>query len=195
MPSKGVQHPYPAKRLLRDLDYLGYGRVVIRSDQENAIRALVKSVKDGWAGEATIEHAPKGESKSNGEVERAVQNIQGIARTLREHLEIHSGAKVGTKSPVAAWLVEYSGTLYNLFHKGDDGMTPFMRNRGRPWKVDLPPFGEKVDYLKRTRHKLESRWAEGIFLGVKEETTENRGRLYGDLRGPIHPSETRGVQV
>ena len=46
--------------------------------------------------------------------------------------------------------------------------------------MDLPPFGEKVDYMRRTRHKLEARWAEGVFLGVKEETTE---KIVGDATG------------
>ena len=35
----------------------------------------------------------KGQSKSNGEVERAVQEVQGIARTLKDSVEQKSGLK------------------------------------------------------------------------------------------------------
>ena len=36
----------------------------------------------------------------------------------------------------------------------------------------MPNFGECVDYQKRTRHKLESRWSRGVFEGVRVKTTE-----------------------
>ena len=36
----------------------------------------------------------------------------------------------------------------------------------------LPSFGECVDYRKRTRHKLDSRWSRGVFKGAWVKTTE-----------------------
>ena len=47
---------------MTDLDFMGYKRVILKSDQEPSI-AL-------WHGEIVPEASPKGESKSNGEVER-----------------------------------------------------------------------------------------------------------------------------
>ena len=82
MPAKGASHPYPAKALLGDIERLGYKRVVVESDQEPAIVALVN-----WSGELVPEGSPKGESRSNGEAERSVQEVQGAledaARRLR----------------------------------------------------------------------------------------------------------------
>ena len=69
-------------------------------------------------------------------------------------------------------LVEYSGVLYNLFHRGDDGMTPYMRTKGRLWRIPLPSFGESVKFMRRTKSKFDSRWERGIFLGFREATTE-----------------------
>ena len=109
-----------------------------------------------------------------------MQNTQGMARTLKEHVEIHAGVSVEPKMPLVAWLVEYAGTLYNLYHKGDDGLTPYHRNRGRPWKIPLPPFGESVEFMTRTRHKLQGRWRVGVFLGVRQETSE---KVVGDAHG------------
>lgn len=60
-----------------------------------------------------------------------------------------------------------------------DGKTPYSRHRGREWRVSLPPFGETVEFLKRG-HKFESRWQQGVFLGVKDNATErNVGNASG----------------
>ena len=56
--------------------------------------------------------------------------------------------------------------------RGDDGLTPYQRMRGRPWRIDLPMFGEVVDFMRRTRCKFQSRWETGVYAGVRVETTE-----------------------
>ena len=76
--------------------------------------------------------------------------------------------------PVLTWLVEHASTTHNLFHRSlevKDGRTPYSRHRGREWRVSLPPIGETSEFLKRG-HKFEPRWHQGIFLGVKDNTTE-----------------------
>ena len=117
-----------------------------------------------------LEHSPKGQSRSNGEVERAVQSVHGLARTLKESLEQGIGSEIEPKAPA----IEHAGTPLNLFSRSDkqDGMTAFVRLRGRPWRVPLPSFGESIEFMRRTRHNLESRWEPGIFLGMRERTTE-----------------------
>ena len=59
VPSKGIAHPWAATALLQDLEKTGYKRIVLKSDQEPSIKALTKSFKDGWRGEAILEHSPK----------------------------------------------------------------------------------------------------------------------------------------
>ena len=73
MPSTGVTHPFPARALMADVDFVGYRRVILKADQEPSIVALCDAVKNGWHGGFVPEASPKGESKRNGEVERAVQ--------------------------------------------------------------------------------------------------------------------------
>ena len=70
LPSKGIDQPYGVKSLVRALTTTGYKRVIIKSDQEPAIKALVAKAIEEWHGEAVPEMSPKGESKSNGEIER-----------------------------------------------------------------------------------------------------------------------------
>ena len=52
--------------------------------------------------------------------------------------------------------------------------------KGKPWRVPLPAFGEAVEFKKKARMKLSSRWEEGIFLGVVEVTTE---KIVGNING------------
>ena len=100
------------------------------------------------------EASPKGESKSNGEVERAVQSVHGLARTLKDLLKQQSGNALESRSPLLAWLVEHCSNLLLLYHKGEphDGHTAYMRLKGRPSTVEIPSFGECVDFRRRTRH-------------------------------------------
>ena len=138
------------------------------------------------------EASSKGESKSIGEVERAVQSVSGLARTLKDFLEQQSGIASESRSLLLAWLVEHCSNLVLLFHKGEphDGHTAHMRLKGKPWRVEMPSFGECVDFRRRTRHKLESRWSGGVFVGVRVKTTE---RIVMDETGTYDVQSVRRV--
>ena len=184
VPSKGVDHPYGSTQLLKDLESTGYKRIALKGDQEASIQALIQQVKNGFTGEIVPDKAPvEGHEKSNGEVERAGQLVGGLARTLKEFLEIHSEAKLPANHPMVAWALVYAATLYTLFHREkDDGMTAYQRLKGKPWKVPLPSWGESVEFRLRGRGKMESRWKEGVYVGLDCNSTE---KLVGDEAG-IH---------
>ena len=122
---------------------------------------------------------------SNGEAESSVGITQGLARTLKDHVEHKVGQQLDPRSPILRWLIEYVGTLYTLFsfdEKARDGLTAFRRIKGRDWTVALPAFGEFLDYRVKTNHKLEPRWESGIFLGVRLHTTE---KIVGTPKGVV----------
>ena len=122
---------------------------------------------------------------SNGESESSVAIAQGLARTLKDHVEFKIEKMINPKSPLLPWLVEYVGILYTLFsfdEKSKDGMTPFRKLKGRDWVISLPSFGECVDYRVRTQHKLEARWDIGIYLGIRLHTTE---KIIGTPQGVV----------
>eukprot|EP00969_Alexandrium_andersonii_P366171 15467863-Alexandrium_andersonii.AAC.1 len=70
-----------------EIAYFGYKHVVLKSDQEPSLKALQEAVKreDRW--DVQLGESPVGESKSNGVIERAVQDVQAQVRTLRDALE------------------------------------------------------------------------------------------------------------
>ena len=174
VPAKGTTHPYPARALVNILDSMGYKRVILKSDQEASIKALCEVVKNGWRGEVVPENSPKYESPSNGEVERAVQEIQGIATTFKEAVEQRIGTSLAKELPILAWIILYAGVVYRLFHKGapHDGKTPYQRLKGKQWKAPLPPFGEVIEYRRKTPKKYDAKWQKGLYIGLREQSGE-----------------------
>jgi hypothetical protein len=74
VPAKGVEGPWVAKRYSKWIEGLGFNRIILRTDGGNAIVALASEIKHvrGDLAETILEHPEKGESQSNGIIERAV---------------------------------------------------------------------------------------------------------------------------
>ena len=75
------------KQLVKDIKRMGhYGPLVIRSDGEPALVSLLEAVAQMRDSEVTadqitvLEESPVGVSKGNGFAERAVQQVEEIAR-------------------------------------------------------------------------------------------------------------------
>ena len=77
VPSKGVEHFYPETALIKDIKFLGYTKLGLKSDQEPSILALANAVKNTLASQNVVcqlESPPKGDAHgmSNGEAESSV---------------------------------------------------------------------------------------------------------------------------
>ena len=101
LPYKGVtKGPYRSKVLLNDIKKLGYSKLIIRHDPEPALTSVVEAVKNGFERTLIIEKSPKGVKVSKGEIERAVQTLEGQARTLRAAIESSYGEKLPDDSAI-----------------------------------------------------------------------------------------------
>eukprot|EP00969_Alexandrium_andersonii_P039439 1728313-Alexandrium_andersonii.AAC.1 len=58
-----------------------------------------------------MEESPVGESESNGMAERAVQEVQGQVRTLRDAFEARYQERMAGDSPMWPWMIRHAGTL------------------------------------------------------------------------------------
>ena len=178
VPKKGLDsEDWSLKECLRYLEFVGYTSVLIKSDQERALGALMRKVRThrGDQTQTMHEHSPVGDSKSNGLVERSVQTIQGQIRTMRSALEGRIGAKVNPVSPAFAWMCIHAANIINMCEIGKDGRVPYQRLRGRKMHTDLVEFGECICYqpLKHLElGKAEARWSSGIYLGFKINSGE-----------------------
>ena len=181
---------WAARRLMAWLREVGHaqGDIIVKSDNEPALVALVEA----WArlraaeggGRMVIEHSPVHSSQSNGVVERGIQAVQGMVRTLRSAIEDRWGVKLEADHVVWAWLVEYAGWLLTRCEVGRDGKTAYERIKGKRAKLHGMEFGEGVLWKRRREGgplgKLTCMWDDGVYLGVKGSTGEI---IVGDQKG------------
>ena len=155
------------------MNRLGYRRIVLKSDGEPSLIAFTDTLARAWTGEVLPERSRKGESQSNGEVERAIQNLSAQVRTMKLALEARLGAEMADDTPIVSWLIEYASVLLRRHLVGADGRTAYESLKGRGDRRRLIECGEAVLYrqLKDSSHPprpLDARFAEGVFLGIHD---------------------------
>jgi hypothetical protein len=90
-------------------------------------------------------------------------------------LEERLGVKVPAGSNLVTFLAEYAAYLLNRLEVGKDGKTAVERSKAKSASVLGIEFGEKLMFKKRVKDKapkIESRWEEGIFVGVHVSSGE-----------------------
>ena len=125
---------YAIERAAKEIFSLGYSKVVIKSDQEPAIKTLIDSVMrriTALRGKVDMqiipEESPVGESQSNGEVESAIKQVQGQYRTMRLSMQSNNRQVIPDNHIAAVWLVPHSAQTLNRYLAGQDGRVQRMR--------------------------------------------------------------------
>ena len=77
------------------------------------------------------ENSPAYEHQSNGGAERGAQEVKGMVRTLKHHLEQSLGFKLNFEHPIISWLIEHASTLITRYLVGSDGNAAYERAKGR----------------------------------------------------------------
>ena len=173
VPVKGTSGQYSVIKALEFIRECGAeeAEIILKSDQEPAIEALMKDVVKTRGEKITLmERSPAGSSGSNGVVERAVQSVEGVIRTLLSALEERTGAKIGAEERIVVFLAEYAAYLLNRLEVGKDGKTAYERNKGKKGMVMAVEFGERLLWKTRPKDKMEKlnpRWEYGVFVGIK----------------------------
>jgi hypothetical protein len=112
VPQKG-NHAYGIKVLSGVIESLGHSRIILKSDQEPAILSLKDAVKSEVRTEVVMEESPEYESKSNGEIERAIQVVQGQFRTMKDRLESRYKQRISGEHPCIPWLMAHASDTVN----------------------------------------------------------------------------------
>ena len=119
--------------------------IILKTDQEPAIKFLVDDVCMARTGARTIVEQFPGRSKgSNGIAERAVQSVEQYLRTLKSALDERMGVRTDTMHPVLTWLCEYGTYMMNRLEVASDGKTAYEMCKGKKADVLGLEFGEKV---------------------------------------------------
>ena len=111
--------------IVKDLDTLGYHRVVFRCDNESSILSLPSAVMLAWTGDVVQETSAEGDPQSNNAAESSVNVVKGHVRSIKLAVEL-------------TWLVSYVTSMHRRCSVGGDGKTVCERNVGRE---GVHPFG------------------------------------------------------
>jgi len=184
VPQKGVDPDrYAVQRLVRDIQWLGHSRVILRSDNDPAIVKLLsetlKDLKAEGFWQVAESHPPIYDPASNGAIEVACKSVGGMLRTLGSDLEDRILRKVPVTHPIFAWFVEHASWVLIVRPQLADGKTPHQHARGVRFGRGLLYFGENHLYKVPAGHlkqdlegKLAPRWKDGVFLGYSRDSHE-----------------------
>ena len=120
--------------------------------------------------ELVHEQVSKEQSPGNGLAEGAVKELQVKIRTLKHSTEMGLGRRIPETHDSLAWVVTHAAATINWFRPGLDGKTPYELRVGRKFRRPVAPWRQKVWWMSAQKHvsriSAESRWQEGIFLGI-----------------------------
>ena len=188
VPCKGVEVDWVAKQLVKDIRKLGYyDRVVLKSDQEPAIVALLDQMaQERSEAPTTLEHSPVTDSQANGSAERAVRSVEEMVRTYKIDLQERTqGLQLPIDHPAMEWMVEHAADMLCKGVTGTDGKSPYKRLKGRSYQGELLPFACPVLFRCVGKVKggvLADRWYPGLWLGKRFASDEHLVGFMGDGR-------------
>ena len=179
--NKGSREDWVIDQVLNDLETVGLRneRIVLKSDQENAITDVLKEVQKRRECDfgTALDASKVGDSDSNGTIEAAIKGVEGMARTLRFALEAKLQKKMSIDSPVMPWLIRHSGHLITRCWIRPSGRTSYQMIKGRRSNAKLIAFGEavmfRVPHGKTKPGKFEEMWESGVYLGFDIRTGED----------------------
>ena len=175
VPTKGIDvQIFAVNMLTDDIVWLGYSRVILKSDNEPAIIKLgeeaMKDLRITMEQVAT-DHPPPYDSQANGQAESGCKSVRGQLKTIRNCLQRRLGQRIPARHPLMAWMVPHAAFLISYRVQGHDGKTAYNRNRGRPYGGRLLGIGEVCRYKIRSKEAIAdasdgNRYHNGVFIGI-----------------------------
>ena len=198
VPCKGIdEERWVANLVCDDVLWIGHTEFILKSDNENSLKALIKytlevvrvkareydpslhggAQRPAAASRISSETSPEYDSQSNGGTEVGVMLVRGLFRTIKLCLEARIGKVIPVGHALIPWLLEHTTMLLNVKCRGLDGLTPWQRVRGRPFNQSMLGFGEMVLYKLPPKDPKSSvdgnmgpRLSVGAFLGFHRQS-------------------------
>lgn len=169
-------HPYAIAFLKNSIAGWGRVKIILRTDQEVAIRSMAESLKKEREHETILEHSPRYSHASLGEAENANGRLQAQTRCLMAHVAFRYKDKVSASHKMLPWAVRHAGWLLHRFQVHANGMTSYRMLKGSNYRGEIVEFEETVWMRIPGRtgtDKLEPRWSVGIWVGKVESSDEH----------------------
>ena len=130
-------------------------------------------VELGVSHDVIMEASPVSEHQSSG-VFACSSDSWRMIRTHKVALELSYSKELEADQVVVPWLIMLAAVMVSLFEIGSDWRTAYERSRDKPHPKELPMFGACVFYfpLDRARGKLEAKFFDGVYLGLRLGTNE-----------------------
>ena len=85
--------------------------------------------------------------------------------------------KVESIDVIMQWLVRWAAMMYSRYKTGADGKTAYQRQKGKPCRMEVVPYGEtvmfkKVKHTGQRKNILDTDCEEGLWLGHTRTSTE-----------------------
>ena len=124
---KGDRDPFASCSAAAFARYVGHPKVIIQGDSKHALMAVIHDAC-ALLTAATPRTSPVKRKGSNGTAERAVQSVEGMARTLRLDLLSRTNIAVCSDLLITSWMVRHAAWLLSHFQTGSaDGKTAYAR--------------------------------------------------------------------
>ena len=171
---KGVDD-YATSFLTAFLLSLGWKRLVLRSDNEPSLLALLRRVAANLPGiEVIPKTSPEGDHAANGLAEVGVREVKAQSRVIRSQLEARLQKRLTEHEPILSWIPRHAANVICRFRVLDDGRTPDQRRCGRRWRRPVVEFGEGVQFRKVGEQAAlkgaDARTHRGVYVGHHERT-------------------------
>ena len=124
IPVKGDDEDhYVADLIASDVSFMGHIKLIIKTDNEPALRALASASlekircqigqEDSTVEKISTEQSAEYESASNGGTGCGIRAVRGLFRTVNLCTEKRIGQEVPATHPIAAWLLEHVCRILN----------------------------------------------------------------------------------
>lgn len=169
-----------SKRFVEYLDTFGYNEIVLKSDNEIAIKVLRDDIINNRVRSPRLAGSVPMHPQTHGRVERAVQEVIDQIKKVKLVLEKKLRSAISVDLPIINWMVEHAALLINRHFKGHDGKTAYKRKHQREAFPTQFEFGEQVlarfaPKRSKTKRKLPlaPRSTPATWVGINEATAGN----------------------
>eukprot|EP00969_Alexandrium_andersonii_P256463 11337322-Alexandrium_andersonii.AAC.2 len=141
---KGAGDKYVLQWLVRVLGTLPYDRICIQADPENSHAQLAKHAATCTPKNIDVRTTPVASKQSDGCVERARVDIQGLTRTYIEALVQAYDVSLGPGRWIVPWIIRHAGWGLTRFQPRADGHSSYFHIHGKEFAAVMIPIGETV---------------------------------------------------
>ena len=129
------------------LDSIGYSRMKVQSDGEQAIEHLLSAVKSMCTADMIVQRAPVKSHTSQGRVQRAVRLVDNQYRAVLFDVQERRRVDVDPTSAASACTLRYYVCLSNRTQRYKGGATSFERLTVSPYRSPMLPLFAMAECL------------------------------------------------